>query len=131
VDGGVVLRESRSVYADGGVAYPMIVRLAPFKNPTGINGDIRVRRVGVVGMAQGAFTLNVLTHHNFETATIQTLTASISANAEFFEDWRVNTKILRGLSLTISDGGASNAGMRLQEVAVEIGQRQAGKLLGR
>jgi hypothetical protein len=128
---GAVLRETSGTYADSGTPYTMTVRTAPFRDPAGINGQIRVRKVGVSGRADASFTLTVVTSHDFNTTTVQTLTSSIASGADFFEDWRTNTKILRGLQLTVSDGGGANAGMRLREVAVEIGQRVAGKSLGR
>ena len=127
---GSVYKETAGTYADAGVAFEMKAKLAPFKDPGGLNGQMRAKSVGVVGEAAGSFTLTVTAEHDFSGSTAQTLTWAVTAG-QFFKKNRLMTRILAGLSLTVSDGGVAGAGMRLQEVAVEIGQRIAGKTMKR
>ncbi len=126
--------DSTSAWTDGGDPYAMTVVLGWEKFPATLQGDLRVRRVGLTGESLGAHNLSIGIAHNYG-AVSQTITSTIAAPALLKDQWRLTQQVSNAVEITIRDAlldvyGADvvvdSAGMLLLEVTFEIGVRGSG-----
>jgi hypothetical protein len=121
-----------SEYTDNGDAYAVTITLGWQRMPATMQGNMRVRRIGLTGESLAAHYLTVYVRHDFETTINQSIEETVASAGIMRKQWRIGRQICNAMEITIRDAdldvyGAdvvqNTAGFRLNEITFEIGVR--------
>jgi hypothetical protein len=121
-----------SEFTDNGDAYAVTITLGWQRMPATMQGNMRIRRVGVTGESLGAHYLTIYVRHDYATTINQTIETTVAGAGPLRKQWRIGRQICNAMEITIRDAdldvyGAdvvqNTAGFRLNEITFEIGVR--------
>jgi hypothetical protein len=118
---GEAMRTDHDAEEDDGTPFTMTLRTGWLKAPTGYQGNMRVRRFGVFGDVLGSCTLNVSVYQDFVESSVQSESQAFVSAQKLDEEWRSDNQICESVRLSIDDGSAAGAGLRLHAITYEIG----------
>jgi hypothetical protein len=125
ISASTVVREDATAWTDSGDSYIARLDLGWARDPSTLQGNLRLRAVGLTGESLAAHNLSVVFVYDYEAGSVNTIAEAIAGAGVLKRNWRVarqlaNAVQIRILDFTLGGGTVAGAGFRLNELTFEF-----------